>query len=120
MYAKLIDGALVYAPRKINTEIDGISYTVFNPPAEMLEADSWLPVVYTDEPDDAPEGWHYESTYTEWQTETGQEILQEWMLVQDEITEESALVRYANEVTGADDPDLISAAETMLKQLTEV
>ena len=78
MYAKLIDGALVYAPRKMNTEIGGVSYTVFNPPAEMLEADGWLPVVYTDEPE-APEGYHYEATYSE---ESG-EIVQGWELVKD-------------------------------------
>lgn len=119
MYAKLINGALVYAPRRLPTEIDGEPYTVFNPPAEILEADGWLPVVYT-EPPEAPEGYHYEPTYAEWQTETGRKILQEWMLVQDEITEEDALVRYANKITGADDPDLMSAAETMIKQLTEV
>lgn len=28
-----------------------------------------------------------------------------------------ALTRYANELTGADDPDLISAAETMITKL---
>lgn len=78
MYAKLIDGALIPAPRKMNTEIGGVSYTVFNPPAEMLEADGWLPVVYTDEPE-APEGYHYEATYSE---ESG-EIVQGWELVKD-------------------------------------
>ena len=39
MYAKLIDGALVKAPRKMNIEIEGEPYVVYNPPAEMLEAD---------------------------------------------------------------------------------
>ena len=120
MYAKLIDGALVYAPRKMNTEIEGEPYVVYNPPAEMLEADGWLPVVYTDEPGDAPEGWHCEPTYTEWQTETGQEIWQEWTLVQNEITEEIALTRYANKITGENDPDLTSAAETMITRFMEV
>ena len=120
MYAKIIDGAIVYAPRKIKRIVDGVEYAVINPTDEMLADAGWLPVVYTDPPDDAPDGWHYEPTYTEWQTETGQEIWQEWMLVQDEITEESALLRYANEITGVDNLDLMSAAETMLKQLTEV
>lgn len=78
MYAKLIDGALIYAPRKMNTEIGGVSYTVFNPPAEMLEADGWLPVVYTDEPE-APEDYHYEATYSE----ESAEIVQGWELVKD-------------------------------------
>lgn len=115
MRAKIIDGVLVYAPRKIQREIDGETYVTYNPTDEMLAAAGWLTVHYTDTPN-APEGWHCVPTYAE---EDG-EIVQGWNLVQDEITEESALVRYANEVTGADDPDLISAAETMLKQLTEV
>ena len=85
MYAKLIDGALVYAPRKMNTEIGGVSYTVFNPPAEMLEADGWLPVVYTDEPE-APEGYHYEATYSE---ESG-EIVQGWALVETDYSDAEA------------------------------
>ena len=29
---------------------------------------------------------------------------------------QQALTRYANELTGADDPDLLSAAETLIKQ----
>ena len=31
-----------------------------------------------------------------------------------QATDEEALTRYANELTGADDPDLISAAETLI------
>lgn len=34
----------------------------------------------------------------------------------DRTEEEQALTRYANELTGADDPDLISAAETLLTE----
>lgn len=33
--------------------------------------------------------------------------------------DEQALTRYANELTGEDDPDLISAAETLIRQRTE-
>ena len=32
------------------------------------------------------------------------------------LTDEEAITRYANELTGADDPDLISAAETLIEQ----
>lgn len=32
------------------------------------------------------------------------------------MTDEQALTRYANELTGHDDPDLISAAETLIEQ----
>lgn len=115
MRAKIIDGVYTPAPRKINRTIDGQEYTTYNPTDEMLAEQGWLLVVETPVPGDVPEGYHYEKTYTE---ESGK-IIQGWVLVQDEITEESALTRYANEVTGADDPDLMSAAETMIKQLTE-
>lgn len=46
----------------------------------------------------------------------------EWELVElppiepEPLTDEEALTRYANELTGADDPDLISAAETLIEQ----
>ena len=39
------------------------------------------------------------------------------MPVPGEPTAEEALTRYANSLTGADDPDLISAAETMITKL---
>lgn len=87
-HAKLIDGALVCAPRKLPTEIDGEPYVVYNPPDELLEAQGWLPVVYTDPPE-APEGWHCEPTYTE----EGGEIVQGWVLVEDpdDISDSEAL-----------------------------
>ena len=119
MRAKIIDGEIVFAPRKIRREVDGQSRTIYNPTDEMLAAAGWLPVVEEPMPE-APEGYHYEPHYTEWITETGTVIYQEWELVFDEITDEEALTRYANEVTGEEDPDLMSAAETMIKQLTEV
>ena len=46
----------------------------------------------------------------------------EWELVElppvepEPLTEEEALTRYANTLTGASDPDLISAAETLIEQ----
>lgn len=114
MRAKIIDGVFTLAPRKIQREIDGVFYTTINPTDEMLAEQGWLPVVYTDPPE-APEGHHYEPTYTE---ESG-EIVQGWDLVQDEITEESALVRYANSITGENDQTLIEAAETMCIKLSK-
>lgn len=84
-YAKLIDGALVYAPRKITREIEGEQYTTFNPTGEMLAEQDWLPLVYTDKPNNVTEGYHYEVTYTE---QNG-EIVQGWELVEDpEISDE--------------------------------
>lgn len=87
-YAKLIGGALIYAPRKLATEIDGESYMVYNPPDELLEEQGWLPVVYTNPPE-APEGYNYEPTYTE---DDG-EIVQGWVLVEDsdDISDSEAL-----------------------------
>ena len=89
MYAKLIDGELVLAPRKINREIDGEPYVTYNPTDEMLAAQGWLPLIETDPPDDPPEGYHYEPSYTE---ESG-EIVQGWELVEDppDIPAEEAL-----------------------------
>ena len=46
----------------------------------------------------------------------------EWELVElppveeEPLTDEEALTRYANSITGANDPDLISAAETLLTE----
>ena len=79
MRAKLIDGELILAPRKINREIDGEQYTTYNPTDEMLAEQGWLPVVETDPPGDAPEGCHYEPTYAE----EGGEIVQGWELAED-------------------------------------
>jgi len=47
----------------------------------------------------------------------------EWELVKlppiepEPLTDEEALTRYANSLTGANDPDLVSAAETMITKL---
>ena len=89
MRAKLIDGQLVYAPRKIQREIDGETYITYNPTDEMLAEAGWLNVVETPIPGDAPEGWHYEANYTE----DGGQIVQGWVLVQDpdEISDSEAL-----------------------------
>lgn len=89
MRAKIIDGQLVYAPRKIEREIDDNTYITYNPTDEMLAKQGWLIVVETPVPGDAPEGYHYEDTYTE----DGGEIVQDWVLVQDpdDISDSEAL-----------------------------
>ena len=69
MYAKLIDGALQYAPKKIK---DGDS-TTYNPQPEMLIAHGYLPVIETDRPE-VEDGYYAEAHYTE---EAGQ-IIQTW------------------------------------------
>lgn len=85
MRAKIIDGQIVFAPRKINRTIDGQEYTTYNPTDEMLAEQGWLTVVETDPPE-APDGWHYEATYTE----EGGKIVQGWVLVETEYSEADA------------------------------
>jgi hypothetical protein len=49
----------------------------------------------------------------------------EWELVElppvepEPLTDEEALTRYANELTGQNDPDLLSAAETLITKLSK-
>ena len=71
MYAKLIDGALQIAPKKL----PGDGTIVYNPPAEMYAAQGWKPVQYTDPPE-APSGYYYESGWEE----TADAIVQTWTL----------------------------------------
>lgn len=82
MRAKLIDGNIVFAPRMIQRKIDGIDYMTYNPTDEMLAEQSWLPLVYTDMPNNIIEGYHYEDIYVE---QNG-EIVQSWELVEDPET----------------------------------
>ena len=73
MYAKLINGTLRSAPKKV----DYNGKTIFNPPEEILLGMGYMPVTYTDMPTDASNGQHYESRWE--QTDT--EIVQAWTLV---------------------------------------
>lgn len=84
MYAKLIDGVLRYAPKKVEVG-DAI---IYNPTGETLESLGYYPLTYTEMPDDAPEGYHYEDGWQQGATE----IIQVWTLVEDsdEITDEEA------------------------------
>lgn len=51
--------------------------TIFNPTEEILLGMGYLPVTYTDMPTDAPDGQHYESSWSQ----TDAEIVQVWELV---------------------------------------
>ena len=86
MRAKLIDGALVYAPRKINRTIDGQDYTTYNPTDEMLAEQGWLLLVETEHPE-PPIGYEYQPTYAE----VDGEIVQSWTLVEVELSADEAL-----------------------------
>lgn len=74
-YGKLIDGAIIFAPRKVKYN----GYTIYNPPASVLLELGYKPVEFTDPP--APvEGFHPESSWIE----TDDAIVQIWQQVPDE------------------------------------
>lgn len=54
-YAKLIDGQIVYAPRKLSVG----KYVVYNPTPEMLIADGWKPVHIDQYPEEDPPAGFY-------------------------------------------------------------
>lgn len=64
---------------------------------------------------DAPETDEQHYAEPRWTEQDGQ-IVQRWEVKEIPISDEEALTRYANELTGANDPDLISAAETLITQ----
>ena len=69
MYGKLINGALRIAPRRLT--IGGC--VVFNPTPAQYEAEGYLPVRQTEQPE-APEGFEAVSS---WEEQAG-EIVQVW------------------------------------------
>lgn len=75
MLGKIIDGKLTYPPHRI--VLDGMQ--IFNPTETQLISVGYKLIVETDMPDDAPEGQHYESKYTD----AGDTITQSWVLVED-------------------------------------
>lgn len=83
MYAKLIEGNLRVAPKKL--EING--NWVWNAPASDYLAQGWKLVRFTETPE-APEGYYYESGWEEAEAE----IVQTWTLVEepDDIDEAEA------------------------------
>lgn len=82
IYAKLIDGALVLAPKKIKNG-DSITY---NPTGEMLIPLGYLPVRFTD----APETDIKHIPVCTW-TQADTEIIQQWHIEEAEPTETEIL-----------------------------
>lgn len=77
MLGKLIDGNLTYPPHRI--VLNGMQ--IFNPTEEQLMQAGYKPIIETSMPEDpAPEGQHYEASYTD----SGDTITQSWVLVEDE------------------------------------
>ncbi len=79
-YAKLIDDGIVFAQNPI---LVGANY-IGNPPGAVYEAEGYKPVVYADQPSEAPTGYYWAET---WAEEEGN-IQQGWVLVEE--TEASA------------------------------
>lgn len=83
MHAKLQNGCIRSAPKTIT--LDG--KTINNPLQEELEQLGYKQVVYTDMPAEAVEGKHWESGWTEEETE----IKQVWKLADDPVYPEPEL-----------------------------
>ena len=111
-YAKLINNYPSYAHNPILHDGDYIG----NPPGSVYKAEGYKPVTYTDPPGEPDEGYQWQEKWVE--TETV--ILQGWEQVLVPISEDEALTRYANELTGNEDGTLTEATETLLKKLKEV
>ena len=103
MYAKFENGQFIRAPYRISD-------------ADAL-AQGFKPVVLTPAPE--TDDTHYPVERLE---ETESKIVRHWDIEElppiepEPLTDEEALTRYANSITGANDPDLISAAETLIEQ----
>lgn len=111
MYAKLINDNLQPAPNPILHA--GLWHG--NPPGSVYEAEGYKPVVYTEPPTEPGEGYQWAEI---WSEDDGN-IQQGWVLVEVPITDEDALVRYANELTGEQDETLTEATETLIKHFKE-
>ena len=79
MYAKLENNTLIPAPHRIT--LSGMQ--IFNPTSDHLTQAGYKLVTKTPMPDDAPDGQHYDPTYTD----TGDTITQGWTLVENEEVE---------------------------------
>ena len=79
MYAKIENGTLIPAPRRI--VLSGMQ--IFNPTPDQLTQAGYKPVTETPMPDDAPDGQHYEPTYSD----SGDTITQGWTLAENEEVE---------------------------------
>lgn len=88
-YAKLINGAINFAPKKIK---NGNS-TTYNPTPETLTALGYMPVVVTD----APQTETGYQAVGEWVIEDGQIVLK-WHIEEAEPTAEEALAILMGEI----------------------
>lgn len=113
MYAKLQNGMLHSAPRTVAWN----GCTVNNPSAEKLMELGYKPVVYTDMPENTETGKHYESIWTESETE----ITQSWTLVDNPVypdPEPTAEERISNLETTTD--ELKSTSDDIVLMLADI
>lgn len=83
MYGKLVDGALVIAPRHL---IIGQNI-VYNPTDEQYESNGYKTVIYTEPGDDPPDGY----CYSPYWTEDENTIIQAWELIEETVDAEELL-----------------------------
>lgn len=69
-YAKLIEGELIFAPNPILVDGNFIG----NPPGAVYEAEGYKPITYTDHPGEPDEGYQWQESWSETETE----IVQGW------------------------------------------
>lgn len=82
MLGKIENGTLVYPPHRI--VLNGMQ--IFNPTNDQLVQAGYKPITETPMPEEpAPEGQHYEPSYTD----SDDTIIQSWILVDDEPIEPS-------------------------------
>lgn len=84
---------------------------VYNPTVEQLLANGYLPVIETSAPD--VDERHKANPH--WTIQNNQ-IIQSWTIEEIPITKEEALTRYANSITGSNDTNIISVAETLINE----
>lgn len=72
MFAKLENGTLIVAPDKLKA----LNTTVWNPTEQMYLDNGYSPVEFTDIPEEAPDGYYYESGWEQ----TNTTIVQTWTL----------------------------------------
>lgn len=75
MYGILNDGTLIIAPKKVEYG-DNV---IYNPPDEIYLELGYYPIIFTEKPQDAPTGYHYEPYWEQDESE----IIQKWHLVED-------------------------------------
>lgn len=111
-YAKLINNSPAFAPNPILVDNNWIG----NPPGEIYYEEGYKPVIYNDYPGDAGEGYEWVEKWVE----TDYSIQRKWEKIEVPISEQEALTKYINELTGKNDTNLEEASESLIHIVKEV